>query len=113
MGFDQQLYEDMIQLLLEDCPHRIDQLKSAIDAHNLEAAQHASHSLKGLAANFSASEAIRAAAVIERGALDGRWDRVTAGFPQLQEEFKVFLKAIESDRTRRESPGVAEKRLGP
>jgi HPt (histidine-containing phosphotransfer) domain-containing protein len=109
MGFDQQLYEEMVRLLVEDCPRRLAQLQSAVDACNLESAQHAAHSLKGLAANFSAHQAVRSAAAIERGALDGRWDLITAGLLQIQEDFKVFLRAVGADSTGRELSGAVEK----
>jgi HPt (histidine-containing phosphotransfer) domain-containing protein len=108
MGFDQQLYEEMVRLLLEDCPRRLAQLQSAVDARNLESAQHAAHSLKGLAANFSANHAVRAAATIERGALDGRWDMITSGLPQIQDDFEAFLRAVRKDGARQRSPGDAE-----
>jgi HPt (histidine-containing phosphotransfer) domain-containing protein len=94
MGFDQQLYEEMVRLLVEDCPRRLAQLRSAVDARNLESAQHAAHSLKGLAANFSANQAVQAAAAIERGAIDGRWDLIVSGLPRIQDNFAVFLRAV-------------------
>jgi HPt (histidine-containing phosphotransfer) domain-containing protein len=107
MGFDKQLYEEMVRLLLEDCPRRLAELKAAVEARNLELAKHAAHSLKGLAANFSANGAVRTAAAIERDALDGRWDQIAAKTSQLLADFEAFLQAVRRDAVRENSPGTA------
>lgn len=108
MGFDQQLYDEMVRLLLEDCPRRLADLEAAVAARNTEAARHAAHSLKGLAANFSAGHAVRTAAAVEREALHGQWEQIAAGLSQLLADFDVFLRAVRRDGSLKNSPANGE-----
>src|SRR5262245_9956609 len=66
MAFDGQLFVEMVDLLSDDGPRRMHELQAALAAGETSRVRHAAHSLKGLAANFSAPRAVQAAAEVER-----------------------------------------------
>lgn len=71
MAFDAQLFGEMIDLLSQDGPRRLSELRRALAAGDLSQVRHAAHSLKGLAANFNASRTVQAAAEVEKIAKSG------------------------------------------
>jgi two-component system, sensor histidine kinase and response regulator len=66
MAFDPQLFREMIELMREDSPRRLHELREALSQRDPRRMHHAAHSLKGLAANFSASRTVQAASEIEK-----------------------------------------------
>jgi two-component system, sensor histidine kinase and response regulator len=66
MGDDQELFQEMLGLLKADAPTLLVALRQARAAADVAAVQRAAHTLKGLAANFSAARAVAAAAKVEQ-----------------------------------------------
>jgi HPt (histidine-containing phosphotransfer) domain-containing protein len=65
LGNDEPLFLDMIQFFLEDSPGLLEDIRESLEARNAERVIRAAHSLKGLAATFSAHDAVEAARVLE------------------------------------------------
>jgi HPt (histidine-containing phosphotransfer) domain-containing protein len=96
MAFDAQLFREMIDLLREDGPRRLEELRSALAAGELARVHQAAHSLKGLAANFNASRTVQAAARVEKMAKAGESGQpLTAAVAELQEALRELLTELE------------------
>jgi signal transduction histidine kinase/CheY-like chemotaxis protein len=80
LGGDEQLFLDVVQLFLQDCPLRLAAIKEAVDRRDAERIRLAAHALKGASANLSASGLFEAAAVLERIAAEGRMEAAEAGW---------------------------------
>jgi two-component system, sensor histidine kinase and response regulator len=103
MAFDAQLFREMIDLILEDGPRRMRELLAGLTAGDLSRVHHAAHSLKGLAANFSAVPTVQAAAVVEQLAKSGDGEkRLATAVPELQEALDELLAEL----TQHVSPAV-------
>jgi CheY-like chemotaxis protein len=83
LGGDEQLFGDVIQLFLEDCPVRLAMIKSAIDAGDSEALRTSAHALKGAAGNMSAKRLFDTAQTLERLGATGRIDAARAAWRTL------------------------------
>lgn len=95
MAFDAQLFGEMIELIREDGPRRMEELRSHLAAGDLPGVRHAAHSLKGLTANFSAGRAMRAAAEVEKLAKAGDPEgRLPAAVPELHEALSELLAEL-------------------
>jgi HPt (histidine-containing phosphotransfer) domain-containing protein len=67
---DAELLRELVQLLLEDIPVRLAQIRSGLDTHDAETLRGAAHSLKGAAANLCADGVTEAARRLELAARD-------------------------------------------
>ena len=61
MGGDEQLLQDVATLFLEDCPMRLQAIRTAIDQQSAAGLRNEAHALKGAAGNLSASGLFEAA----------------------------------------------------
>jgi two-component system, sensor histidine kinase and response regulator len=98
LGGDTELLREVAQFFLEDSPGLLDQLRAALAEGDATTAERSAHSLKGLAANFGAQQAVDAALAIESAARDGKLPeagRLRAGLEQeiaaLQGALKGFM----------------------
>lgn len=97
MAFDVQLFREMVELLRQDGPRRMRELQAALDEGRLADVRHAAHSLKGLAANFNAVQAVPAAAAVEQLAKSGDGEgRLPAAAFELQQALDALLAALEA-----------------
>lgn len=64
-GGDEELVRDVIQYYLEDAPEYLDRCREAFDRKDWETVGRCAHSLKSLAANFNAADAVQAAREVE------------------------------------------------
>jgi two-component system sensor histidine kinase/response regulator len=80
LGGDEQLFLDVVQLFLQDCPMRLAAIKEAVDRRDAKRIRETAHALKGASANLSASGLFEAAAVLERIGSEGRMDAAEAGW---------------------------------
>lgn len=95
MGYDQQLFREMIALILEDGPKRLQDVQDAFAANDAKKMHHAAHTLKGLAANFSAQRAMDAAALVERLARAGEWTDLRPAVTKLDDAVVELLAALQ------------------
>ncbi len=83
---DRQLFAEVVQLFLEDCPHRLAAVKAAVDRRDAEALRKEAHALKGVAGNLCASGLFAAARTLEQLGATSRADAFDAGWRQLSLE---------------------------
>jgi HPt (histidine-containing phosphotransfer) domain-containing protein len=99
MAFDAQLFGEMIDLLSQDGPRRLNELQRALQAADLPRVRHAAHSLKGLAANFNATRTVQAAAQIEKVAKSGEFvEQLPDAVAELSEALHELLEELAQHR---------------
>ena len=100
LGGDAALLKRFVEVFEEDAPQLLQDLRSALARDDSEAAVRAAHSLRGLAANFSASSVVEQASLIE--ALAKKHDlagavailpRLSAAVSQLSHFLKSFHRS--------------------
>ena len=77
-GGDATLCDEIIQMFLEDCPGRVEEIRAAIGAGDAAALVSAAHALKGSAAYLSAGVLRACAADLERAGRERRLDTAPA-----------------------------------
>jgi len=90
LGGDEQLLKDLAAFFFDDAPVLVDELRSDLTSGKFEEAARAAHSLRGLAANFDASSAMRVAQAAEDAARAG--DR--EGLSRLVESLSVEITRV-------------------
>ena len=90
---DEELLNELVEIFLDDCPNMLEAIRSAIGDGDGERLQQAAHSLKGCAANLSASSVRQAALELEQIGLAGRLGDAPSAFDALQREISL-LKAV-------------------
>ena len=95
MGYDQKLFREMIGLLLEDGPRRLHQAQQGLEDRDAKQIHHAAHTLKGLAANFSAQATVDAAAAVERLANANQWGDLPQALARLDDALAELLAALQ------------------
>jgi two-component system sensor histidine kinase/response regulator len=65
LGGDMGLFRKLVEFFREDCPQLVQQIRDGIEMGEPAAVERAAHSLKGLAASFSAEAAVAAALRLE------------------------------------------------
>ncbi|MGE0609707.1 MAG: Hpt domain-containing protein [Pirellulales bacterium] len=94
MGQDHGLFREMVAMLLEDSPLLLGQTAAACERDDASEVRRLAHSLKGMAANFSAGRAVRAAARTEQAAGGENWTAVQSSLPELREAFQELCGAL-------------------
>jgi two-component system, sensor histidine kinase and response regulator len=94
MGNDNDLFGEMADLLKTDAPALLQVLKSAHQSGDAPGMQRAAHTLKGLAANFSAERAVAAAAEAERLAKAQQCAGMPAAIISLEESLDELIAAL-------------------
>jgi PAS domain S-box-containing protein len=84
LGGDRTLLVEIARFFLEDSPGLLEELRSALAQGDAETAARSAHSLKGLASNFDASQAIESARAVEQSALRGDVASAKSGVPVLE-----------------------------
>jgi HPt (histidine-containing phosphotransfer) domain-containing protein len=94
MAFDAQLFREMIDLLRQDGPRRMQALTAALDAGDWGRVHLSAHSLKGLASNFNATRTIAAAAEVEKLARSSEQDGLDAAVAELRSALEELLAEL-------------------
>jgi len=94
MGDDPGLFEEMAGLLRADAPALLDAVQTAHQQGDAPRLERASHTLKGLAANFGASRAVSAAAEVERLAKHRQSSGLPAAIRELEEALDELIAAL-------------------
>jgi HPt (histidine-containing phosphotransfer) domain-containing protein len=98
-GGDPNLRREIIQMFLEDCPARVEAIRTAIGNRDQDALVEAAHSLKGACGYLSAVSAREEAALLEQIGRQGRVDqqaftaleRLDAAVTELMSELRKHL----------------------
>ncbi len=98
LGGDEELLQSFIGFFEEDYPQLLKSVVQSAAAHDFETLQRAAHSLKGLAANFSAAACTAVAGKVELQARDHNLTGIDENLAQLQEELKRVEAALKKHR---------------
>lgn len=71
---------------LDDAPHRVDALRSALESENMDQVRKAAHGLKGACANVGATRAAHICSQIEKCAAEGAGKAAGTAFQGLEKE---------------------------
>jgi HPt (histidine-containing phosphotransfer) domain-containing protein len=104
LGGDAELVVEVARLFLEDCPTQLASIAAAIDLRDAVRIRVAAHTLKGAAANLSATGLQQAAAHLEQLAAESRLDAAAACWQTLMREASAASQAL------RALPGVCDSR---
>ncbi len=91
---DMEFLGELMEAFAEDAPDRLDALRSAVDAGDLDAAAKVAHSLKGSVGNFGARPAFELALRIEHAARQGIADGLAERARELGEEIARLREAV-------------------
>lgn len=83
---DRDLFAEVAEIFLEDCPRQMDAIREALDAGDVEGVELASHTLKGSTSSFAAAAASDAAQVMERIGRSGNLDGALEAYAALDEQ---------------------------
>jgi two-component system, sensor histidine kinase and response regulator len=97
LGGDQDLFREVAQLFLGDCPLRLEDIDAAVASADLGQIRFAAHALKGAAGNLSAAELVAAAAALEACGSDGRVHDATAAAGQVVNEARRVMAFLQSE----------------
>ena len=89
------LSHEIVRLFLENGPTRVDQIREAMDAEDLEVPERGAHSLKSSAANVGAQLLQKVASDLELAASDGDLKRVRELVPNLEQAFAQAVQELE------------------
>jgi HPt (histidine-containing phosphotransfer) domain-containing protein len=92
---DDSFLRDLIQIFLEDCPHRLVEIEQALAAGDSRKLTIAAHSLKGSSANFGAHHLRALCERIEHCGQQGTLGEVPVQLPALREEFGRVTAELE------------------
>ena len=91
---DPQLLKDLVDLLLEECPRLLNEIKGAVNKKDAKPAERLAHSLKGSLGNLSAKSAEEAALKLERLIQAGDWAQVDDGLQALECQLARLMPAL-------------------
>lgn len=94
LGGDERLLQDLIQFFLEDSPGLREQIRRSLRDGNAFDLERAAHSLKGLAANFGADHAVKAAYEVEQIGHSGALAEAQPAIDHLEAEIERLLKVL-------------------
>ena len=100
LGQDRRIFENLVEFYIEDCPTLLEQVRAALRESDAKAIALAAHSLKGLAANFSAPDAVKVAAIVEKAGYDRELATVAESIEPLEREFARLTSALLPHRAR-------------
>jgi CheY-like chemotaxis protein len=93
---DRDLFNEVAQLFLEDCPRRLEIIDSAVASADLGQIRFAAHALKGAAGNLSAAGLVAAATSLEACGSDGRIQEAGAAAGQVAIEARRVMAFLQS-----------------
>lgn len=96
---DKELFEELVNLFIEDTPKHLASIKKAYDNKNVDEIQHIAHSIKGSSGNFGASSMQKVALSLEQTAKTGNFSKMGHLIDALEMEFEMLKKEIGKIRT--------------
>jgi HPt (histidine-containing phosphotransfer) domain-containing protein len=94
VGGDPQLFRDVIELFLDDCPNQLDAIREAIHDQQPDRVYRAAHKLKGSAGNFEAHEVMALLQRLEACSRDGDLATCGAVFMEIEAETERLMSAL-------------------
>jgi signal transduction histidine kinase/CheY-like chemotaxis protein len=96
VGGDPILFQDVIDLFLDDCPSQIDDIRQALRDEDTDRIYRAAHKLKGSAGNFEAHEIMALLQRLEARARDRDLVTSVAVFVEIEAEAERLMAALAS-----------------
>jgi two-component system, sensor histidine kinase and response regulator len=105
LGGDEELVSQLLQLFLDSCPDLMARISDGIAHRNAAQVRIATHTLRGVAAQFSAAGVVSVAAALESTAAGTTvdWPRIASGWAELQLPLQRLMAYVLD--TLRESAG--------
>jgi len=97
MAGDVELLKKIAEFFREDSVQIMEALRQAVIDGDMKGIEHASHSLKGLAAHFNGEAAVLAAARLEQIAASGDLAQTASGFAKVEEEISRLDAALTNE----------------
>jgi HPt (histidine-containing phosphotransfer) domain-containing protein len=95
MGGDERLFGEMAGFFLADAPKWLAEVRRGLDTGDAKLVHRSAHSLKGLASNFGAQQAVMAAARVEQlSAGTGDLAPALAAMPTLEQAISELAVAL-------------------
>jgi two-component system sensor histidine kinase/response regulator len=94
VGGDEELFTEVIQLFLLDCPARVAAIKAAVESEDCDEVRLAAHALKGSAGNLSATALTSAARTLERLGTERRLEAAPAAFRNLAAQAALAMDVL-------------------
>jgi two-component system, sensor histidine kinase and response regulator len=91
---DRELLTELIEIFLEDCPKRLQELDQSVKEGNASGVRQAAHSLKGMVAGFNAGSAHGLAAEMEGLGKAGDLSKALGHLSTLQLEFARVMNYL-------------------
>jgi HPt (histidine-containing phosphotransfer) domain-containing protein len=91
---DRELFGKLAEFFHEDAPQLLDRIRAAVAANQAREVERAAHSLKSLAANFSANAASSAAWQIEELARGGNLEKAANLLPEVASQVQKLREAL-------------------
>jgi len=95
MGGDRTLLGAVIRFFFEDYPAMLDKIRVAVGESNAHALERSAHALKGLAANFGATQVISLTAALEQMGRSGELANSLATFKKLEPAIAALKGVLE------------------
>jgi CheY-like chemotaxis protein len=96
---DPELYADMLDIFLEECPKMVRTLKAAMGDRDAKLMGDAAHNIKGSAGIFGSKNIVRLAQEIELQARAGETDLALKLSEELQTALKGLVSAVEEEKS--------------
>ncbi|MGC4006540.1 MAG: response regulator [Pirellulales bacterium] len=94
LGGDKRLLGDLVRFFFEDFPSILDEIRTSLTKHDWPRLERAAHSLKGLAANFSAEKAQRVLQSLETQSRGQDSEQLTQLLTQAERELAILAGAL-------------------
>ena len=94
LGGDEELFQELMSYFIEDAPELLKTIEAGLAAGSAESIRRAAHSLRGLAANFDAEEAMAIACSIEQMASKGDLQPVPSALAHLAVEVRSLRDVL-------------------
>jgi signal transduction histidine kinase/CheY-like chemotaxis protein len=96
LGGDTELLDELIEVFLNDCPTRLADVKTAVDAADPEALRIAAHTLKGAAGTMAAGAVFEASQTLERLGGEKKMELAAAAVRVLAAEVTRLMAALKA-----------------
>ena len=100
VGGDEELLREVVELFLEDYPHILEKIRSAVTAGDATALEHSAHSLKGSVSTFGAQRSYEAAFELEKQGRSGNLINSAADLSKLEAALATLRPELEALHSR-------------
>ncbi len=94
LGGDTQLFNDILDIFLEDAPQLLEQAHSSLASGDAETLSRAAHTIRGLSANFAAAAVVAASYAVELHARERKLEMAAQCLPRLESELHRLEAAL-------------------